>query len=388
MVRISGEAIASGLALGSICIVRSEGGIPLVSGALLERAASVRRRGEADPLDIVLVVRTLAEAASIAIPGTQVVAVVAEELEPSTAPLPVPTVCGAAGIMKQAQDGGLVLVNGDRGLVLLDPDAAALMAMQAAQNLTLPRRRLLLDYAHQPARTLDGREVRIVAYAGDEYELAAAMVSGADALLATPESAGIFPRGEDWEHLDALRGLSDQMTGRTIALTSGVEAVSAEALLRASVQADILLTLPLGSSPDAFLEQQAHLRDQRDALLDANQLCGEVRLAGWLDPVNEPLASLGDYPVGRLMALAAHRRIVELDVLAWLNDLYMQAAPLMLPVEVQVEPSDSASVEAAIGLGAAGLIVPPSTVQAAKEIVRALNASLCREALLKGRLRA
>ena len=73
----------------------------------------------------------------------------------------------------------MLIVDGARGRVLVQPDAVAIARVQAEPE----RPRLLLGSAYTPARTLSGRVVPVWAALSDAGALEAALEAGADGLL-------------------------------------------------------------------------------------------------------------------------------------------------------------------------------------------------------------
>lgn len=96
--------------------------------------------------------------------------------------LGLPAVVGLGSSLLDVPEGTLLLVDGDQGSVTIDPDATALEAFEIAAAET--RRRHEVDRAHasEPAVTLDGHSVEVVANVGNADDAAAALSCGAEGI--------------------------------------------------------------------------------------------------------------------------------------------------------------------------------------------------------------
>ena len=78
------------------------------------------------------------------------------------AALEIPAVVGLGRALEQAGPCRVVIVDGDEGLVVLDPDAPTLERYRRAAVERIARFRGLADLAHLPAETLDGHLVELL----------------------------------------------------------------------------------------------------------------------------------------------------------------------------------------------------------------------------------
>jgi multiphosphoryl transfer protein len=134
--------------------------------------------------------------------------------------LAIPLVVGAGNDLLQTPAGRSVIVDGDAGLVIVDPDdqaeAGAREAMVAA---TRSRRRAAGD--REPAVTSDGRRVLVLCNAATEAEVVAGLNAGAEGvgLLRTELP---FLEAESWptveQHRAALAPLLGHLRGRPVAV--------------------------------------------------------------------------------------------------------------------------------------------------------------------------
>jgi phosphocarrier protein FPr len=132
--------------------------------------------------------------------------------------LAIPLVVGAGNDLLQTPAGRSVIVDGDAGLVIVDPDdqaeAGAREAMVAA---TRSRRRAAGD--REPAVTSDGRRVLVLCNAATEAEVVAGLNAGAEGvgLLRTELP---FLEAESWptveQHRAALAPLLGHLRGRPV----------------------------------------------------------------------------------------------------------------------------------------------------------------------------
>lgn len=81
--------------------------------------------------------------------------------------LGIPAVVGAAGIMSDARDGGMIYIDGDKGCAVLDPDEAFSREFQTEKVRLDERKKKYADKANEPAITLNGRRVSVCVNMGD-----------------------------------------------------------------------------------------------------------------------------------------------------------------------------------------------------------------------------
>src|SRR5579883_2521869 len=93
--------------------------------------------------------------------------------------LGLPAVLGAAGLAHAAKPGDVVIVDGGRGTVTLNPDAAALAAARRAVTAFARERQRFARLRSLPAETSDGEEVELQANMELPLELPLIQQSGA-----------------------------------------------------------------------------------------------------------------------------------------------------------------------------------------------------------------
>jgi hypothetical protein len=126
------------------------------------------------------------------------------------------------------------------------------------------------------------------------------------------------------------------------------------------------------------------IQDSREELLEAQTPFSTFHVAGVLQPGATLDLDTCEQPVHRLLVLDP-LDLTDPDVCTWLDEVVVVATGFLVPVQVALAKATARSVEAAVGLGTAGVIVSPGQVRAAKERIRVLNASACRAELARSR---
>jgi phosphotransferase system enzyme I (PtsI) len=91
----------------------------------------------------------------------------------------VPCIVGVRGARQMVHEGQLLIVDGDRGFVLIDPDAERLTRYRERQNEQRRRAGRLQRLADAPTRTADEEEIRLWANAEQAKDLDLALRNGA-----------------------------------------------------------------------------------------------------------------------------------------------------------------------------------------------------------------
>ncbi|MDI3257537.1 MAG: phosphoenolpyruvate--protein phosphotransferase [Kyrpidia sp.] len=92
----------------------------------------------------------------------------------------IPMVVGLGEEFRQVRDGQVLIVDGQSGLVRVDPDGeTAARARERIQNLNRQRQQALTR-VHEPARTEDGVAIRVLANMGNPSEIQTALSRGAE----------------------------------------------------------------------------------------------------------------------------------------------------------------------------------------------------------------
>jgi len=135
--------------------------------------------------------------------------------------LSIPAVCGLGGALEVVPAGAMVIVDGEAGLVVIDPDDATLEHYRERQTRLQRRARLLRRLAAVPAETLDGWPVGVFANIEFPFEVKEAVAAGADGIgLYRTEFLYDKQTGmpDEEAHLAAYREALGYLRGRTLTI--------------------------------------------------------------------------------------------------------------------------------------------------------------------------
>jgi phosphoenolpyruvate-protein phosphotransferase len=96
--------------------------------------------------------------------------------------LGIPAITGLGASIDQLHDGLQVIVDGNSGEILLEPDQKTLTTYQSRAHASAQSMQQALEAAHQPAYTLDGRRCEIAANIGAPEQVAEALTCGAEGI--------------------------------------------------------------------------------------------------------------------------------------------------------------------------------------------------------------
>jgi phosphoenolpyruvate-protein phosphotransferase len=137
--------------------------------------------------------------------------------------LGIPAVVSVPGLIERASAAGSLGIDGATGLVVLDPDEAAIAELDRAAAANEAARSADEEYRDRPLATADGHRVACFANVGEPAEAAAAFAAGA-------EGIGLF-RTEF------------AFAGRSAAPTEEEQAAAYEQVLRAAGDAEVVVRL-------------------------------------------------------------------------------------------------------------------------------------------------
>lgn len=186
MKTFEGIAKHPGTAMAVAALVDAASGINGISSALLMEGITALRRGlqPVDYPEAILVCDSLKTAESVRIAGINLIGIAAESA--GDAPLTddnIPCVVGVSDLMHSVAEGDIVIVDGYKGRVYIDPDPSTLIHFQQAEEQRQLREKVFISSEHIPARTQSGEIVYVYARISKESQLASAMRAGADGLL-------------------------------------------------------------------------------------------------------------------------------------------------------------------------------------------------------------
>lgn len=96
--------------------------------------------------------------------------------------LGLPAVVALGPTLLDIPGGTPILVDGDRGLIIANPDEPAMDAYRARSGRALRRQQTEREQAGRPAMTRDGRRIEVVANVGDVQDAVAALEVGAEGI--------------------------------------------------------------------------------------------------------------------------------------------------------------------------------------------------------------
>lgn len=351
--------------------------------------------------------------------------------------LELPAVVGVGAFLDGVGEGDRVIVDGDRGRVIIDPDQETLASyeQQLEKRRTLSAR--LAELRHLPAETADGVRVLLGANIEFPHETAACLERGADGIgLYRTEflylSSAEEPSEED--HYQAYSQVVREMSGRPVVIRTldlgadkmgqrplaeqehnpflGLRSIrlslrnldlfrpQLRAVLRAAVHGDIRVMFPLITTIAELRQARMLLKVVAEDLKDAGV----------------PFRS--DIPVGMMVEVPAavmmlDRFVQEIDFLSigtndlaqytlavdrsneYVADLYQSSDPAVLRlivkcVEVASDSntplgvcgemsSNPARALLLLGLGVRNLSVPPLALPKVKKAIRSVSIQQCRE---------
>ncbi len=407
MTRLRGEGLGAGMALGTAVVVQMRDGLPMLPDPpeRIARAVGVRRVSERPEVILVADDYRTALALSGALPWAKVAGIAAASGGAGASVPPFPAVVNAFGLMDVVQNDLLLLIDAERGVVFVDPNPIALAQYTLEHAHVAPKHRLYLDEEHQPAVTIDGTHVQIVARLQRWEEIQEALNQGVDALYLPLGNTLLNPNEAETELRSGLFRLIDAVASKPLFISDRF-ALPLPTVLMAAAKADLTLAIPPQAHLDGlgFVELMAEMRVAETECYEDDKVCAFPRLAADLGGVSEWGEQEADSVqalVERLAAQGATRLVIGLQqesltegTLLALEPLLAAAQINLLPTFVSVSPFSfnafgqndlpntlETAITLLIGAGATGILVPADQVAAAKNIVRAQNAADCRALL-------
>ena len=133
----------------------------------------------------------------------------------------LPAVLGAAEVARAAKPGDLVIVDGDRGRVIIDPKPSTIAAYERRREVLKREKRVLARLRDIPAVTIDGIEISLHANIELPMEFPLALQAGAGG-VGLLRSEFLYMNREDLpaaeEQYKAFRDLIEGMEGRTVTI--------------------------------------------------------------------------------------------------------------------------------------------------------------------------
>lgn len=364
--------------------------------------------------------------------------------------LHMPLVVGAAHVLQKINDGDALIVDGDSGQVVIDPDAKDLLEFRQRLKDAAREQRELGRLRSKPSRTVDGVDITLYANAESREDIARAHALGA-AGVGLYRTEFLFLRSDglpDEEtqfrvYRDAVLGMSGRaVTFRTLDLGAdkadraglavanednpalgvrgvrltlahaGVFDTQLRAILRASGYGPVRILVPMVSSREELISVRRRIRNATVALRKAGHVVAEniplgamievpaaaIAVASFADTVD--FLSVGTNDLVQYL-LAADRNNEALStlysplhpgVLRLLRHVVRSAAEADTPVAVCGEiAGDPLMTPLLLALGITELSLHPATLLEVRRCIRESDLSVLGtrlDTLLKARDRA
>lgn len=307
---------------------------------------------------------------------------------------PPPAVADLGGAVRAISDGDLVLVDGNRGEVLVDPTDRAISAFQARQAGLMPAHRFFVDYAHEMVRTPEGRPIVV----GGLLEWMGSAQARPDMRRdAAGEAPSVFEEaigyGPDLVVVpvrcspDLIGAAIPSIHGKPVMFVVHPEGCCEEALVRAAAWSDVTAAVSLRANPDAVAGLEEMLEATTESLIASGVETGRVRLAGWMREGAGDPEVVPEVRIERLIADMRERPALQQSgllrcacndvdgddgcVSPWLSDTLAAARSVAVPVYVAVGPGSSGWAAEIVEAGVGGVIAPAAEVQVWKGALRA-----------------
>ena len=344
--RLRGAGIGAGTAIGTAAVVRMMSGIPLppeIPPRIVAQKASGRN---SDLPDVIVVAEEYRIGLAIAgaISWANVVGIASVSPKSANEPSPFPAVTGLFNLLEVVEDDMLLLLDASQDVLLVDPDPVAIAQYQAEAEGLAPKRRVFLNDAHLPAKTLDGHTMQIVAHVKTPQDMTTAITNGADALDVWVDSVDLgepyLLRGNADDHAlhQQLFALVEQAAGKPVFISDNYTLPPA-LIMEAAGRIDLTLISPVREDLSGFgmAERIAEFREAETECLE-----NEIRYA-----TPRIFASLGD----------AYDPYETQKEIAWIDEL---AATGVSGIEYRLDEGDvetfTRTVQAVMSAAEANLI--------------------------------
>src|SRR5581483_10940809 len=340
--------------------------------------------------------------------------------------LDLPLVVALGQQVFAATDGDMVILDGDRGRLVVRPAAVTLAEARLAQHRALETKDRLVALRGRPAETRDGRRVVLLSNAATSADVDAGLRAGAEGVgLLRTELAFLEARewpGED-EHFEALAKLLASLRGRVATVRTldfgqdktppflagiaqrGLElalthpdALRAQlrAVLHAGTETRLRLLFPLVRDATQLRAARALLAEaleqvgwakpppQVGAMIETPEAAARAgEIAAEADFISIGTNDLVQYTLGldRELPLASTLAAASPEVLELVRTIVAAGHELGRPVEVCGEAAGEPPVAVLlVGLGIDELSVSPSRLDVVRAAVRGISAREAAEA--------
>ncbi|MEJ5253348.1 MAG: hypothetical protein HPY54_12215 [Chthonomonadetes bacterium] len=371
MLRLSGQPVSRGIAVGIAMVLRAS---DLRATLDLFTAYETRHR---EQLGFVAVCRDIALGEALWRAGAGVSAIAAESPAlPEGGAIGVPALVGVPQLLLNVRDGDIVIVDANRGLLVVDPDMH-LMTQYQRQEMHPSGKRYVLGLTHETARTLDDHPIRTIAVSESWQVAVQSLEEGADGAF-----LDAYASEQCLQNRSTLHALLQGASGKSLLMELPVlpdEAIW-RAIAESTLQSVITFVLPslhereVKAFWDNLQQAQASLEEEQGA-----QLFQDTLLAGWTPP-----SSLPEVPdIASIRALYLR----EVQVRSWFEAQWLQqvenltlfAQTHLLASGIVMGEESEWILPLAIGAGFNELLLPPHCVARIKEMIPYLTHEACRQ---------
>ncbi|MGQ9456481.1 MAG: hypothetical protein ACUVT8_06875 [Armatimonadota bacterium] len=167
-------------------IIDSAHGLGLVSPRLMSEGSKALKAmlPVQDWPEAVIVCDTLAVGLALQIPGVNTIGIAAESgVHSRLVDVRVPCVIGLPDLLKLVQNEDIIIVDGGRGLVHIDPDLQTVIQYQQMQERCVARNVIYVSAEHLPAKTAGGETVTVYGIVTSKQKLEESIEQGADGVM-------------------------------------------------------------------------------------------------------------------------------------------------------------------------------------------------------------
>lgn len=369
MVTIKGKPKKDGVAIAAAAVLDAQIGVGGVSPALLREGIESLKRGlpPEDYPEAVVACENAAMALAMRIPGVSTVGIAAQsEQDAPGVEFEVPCVIGLPDLLTSISEGDILIVDGNKGVVHIDPEPATLIHYQQIEEQLESREKLFIASEHIPAKTQNGETVYVYAHVASEQEAAHGLDEGADGLIAEA-------RGYQAEMGDYCRSLLRAAAGKPVAF---VVDFASEELLRAAMHLAAPNQVTVLFSPADFASRTSEMHAALESMAVeafSMDLVPPTLNLGILARESEDLSSEGtDQPSALVLD---RRKSSYLDtrpeqlpgqMTSWIGARQAENVVILLGKQID-------AVERVVRAGARAVAVVPDIVSAAKYVIRSIG---------------
>jgi hypothetical protein len=293
------------------------------------------------------------------IPGINTIGIAAQtDMDVPGLDVDIPCVIGLPGLLDAVGQGNLMIIDGNKGVVHIDPDPHIIIHYQQIEEDLQSRSKVFIASEHIPVRTQAGETVYVYAYITNEGEVEQALDEGADGLL-------VDLRGSEADVTEFYKALMRAAPGKPIvfAVDSPCKALM-EAAAGYAAPGQVTVAFPPKCFDELYSEVIAAIEAEPDAVhvkigcmvKDSESCISDVLINGCVVDMRKS-ALLKDPDIQDL----------ALKIAGWIGERGPETTILALGKQID-------SAERLIEVGARSLAVTPYKVGAMKYKIRAMGA--------------